>query len=120
MLRHTNLNTFAGSDGGGWDGGKGSVLFGQVLFFHMYAVYRFPVLFTIKKHSFLFWGFPLRQVFLFHVYVACQVRLCFVLFGHPLRRGISVIICTLQSKLNFFLSYIFFVFDVLFDQVFVC
>jgi hypothetical protein len=68
----------------------------------------------------LFWGFPLRQVFLFHVYVACQVRLCFVLFGHPLRRGISVIICTLQSKLNFFLSYIFFVFDVLFDQVFVC
>jgi hypothetical protein len=38
MFRHTNLNTFAGNDGGGWDGGEGSVLFGQVDFFYMHAV----------------------------------------------------------------------------------
>jgi hypothetical protein len=63
MLRHTNLNTFAGSDGGGWDGGKGSVLFGQVFFFHMYAVYHFPLLFTIKKHSFFFFCMSSSSLF---------------------------------------------------------
>ena len=116
MLRHINLNTFAGNDGGGWDGGKSSVLFGQVPFplcFHMCAAYHFPLLYTIKykvKNTFLFFlvGIPLSPGLSFSYLRCMSSTSSFCTFRtSSSARVFYISICMLQTKLTVFPCMIF-------------